>query len=69
LHFLEQSGVLDGPARELVVERALALESEELDVDQLKWIVLMVLFNQPGHEGAFAWLEDFVMDDALRYLH
>ncbi|MGR8920725.1 MAG: DUF494 family protein [Gammaproteobacteria bacterium] len=69
LHFLEQSGVLDSASREVVVERVLALESEEIDIGQLKWIILMVLFNQPGQEQAFVWMEDLVMDDLYGNLH
>jgi Smg protein len=62
LIFLEQVGVLDGLSRELVIDRVMALEDEEMDLDQLKWVVLMVLFNQPGRESAYAWMEDLVID-------
>ena len=64
LLFLEQVGVLDGLARELVIDRVMALEDEEMDLNQLKWVVLMVLFNQPGRESAYAWMEDLVIDHA-----
>ena len=57
LMFLEQHGVLDADQRELVLDRALALDQDELDLDDLKWVVLMVLFNQPGSEAAYAWME------------
>ena len=69
LLFLEQSGVLDHATRELVIDRVMALESEEIDLDQLKWVVLMVLFNQPGSEAAFAWMEDLVFEEAAGNLH
>jgi Smg protein len=69
LYFLEQVGVLDATNRELVIDRVLALEADEVDIGQLKWIVLMVLFNQPGHEQAFIWMEDLVMDDLYGSLH
>ncbi len=32
--------------------------SDELDTEQLKWVVLMVLSSQPDQEHAFARLED-----------
>lgn len=64
LLFLEQVRVLDGTTRELVIDRVLALDGEEIDLEQLKWVVLMVLFNQPGKEAMFAWMEDFVLDKA-----
>jgi Smg protein len=69
LLFLEQSGVLDAYDREVVIDRAMALEAEEIDLQQLKWVVLMVLLNQPGKEAAFTWMEDIVMDDTHSGLH
>ena len=64
LLFLEQVRVLDSTTRELVIDRVMALEGEDIDLEQLKWVVLMVLFNQPGKEAVFAWMEDFVLDKA-----
>jgi Smg protein len=69
LLFLEQVGVLDQGNRELVIDRVMALETEEIDLEQLKWVVLMVLFNQPGQEAAFAWVEDLVYDETAGTLH
>lgn len=65
LMFLEQVGVLDPATRELVVDRVMALDSDDTDLDQIKWTVLMVLFNQPGREAAFVWMEDMVMNGGL----
>ncbi|MCH8262429.1 MAG: DUF494 domain-containing protein [Proteobacteria bacterium] len=69
LLFLEQAGVLDLQDRELVIDRVMALESEDIDLQQLKWVVLMVLFNQPGKEAVITWMEDIVMDDLNASLH
>lgn len=62
LTFLEQAGILDPRDRELVIDRVMALESDEIDLYQLKWVVLMVLLNQPGKEEAFSWMEGMVME-------
>lgn len=43
---LEQSGILDPQGREHVIERALAASGDALSVEQLKLIVLMVLWNR-----------------------
>jgi Smg protein len=48
--------------REIVIDRLLALEAEELDLEQVKWVVLMVLSSQPGQELAYARMEDLVFD-------
>ena len=45
------------------------VEGEDIDLEQLKWVVLMVLFNQPGKEAVFAWMEDIVLDKASGRLH
>jgi Smg protein len=43
---LEHSGILNPQTRELVIERSLAASGEVLSLEQLKLIVLMVLWNQ-----------------------
>ncbi|OGT75156.1 MAG: hypothetical protein A3I78_09335 [Gammaproteobacteria bacterium RIFCSPLOWO2_02_FULL_56_15] len=67
--FLEHSGVLDAVNREVVIDRLMALESNDISLQQLKWVVLMVLLNQPGKEAAFTWMEDIVLDDVNTLLH
>lgn len=69
LLFLEQIGILNSLSRELIIERAMALETDDFDIGQLKWVVLMVLFNQPGEEAAYAWIEDLVFDSLSEHLH
>lgn len=70
LLYLEQMGILTPEARERVIDRAMALETDDFDIGQLKWVVLMVLFNQPGAEAAYAWMEDLVFDSVPGgYLH
>jgi Smg protein len=43
---LEHSGILTPQTRELVLERSLAASGQTLTLEQLKLIVLMVLWNQ-----------------------
>jgi Smg protein len=63
LLYLERHGILSPLQREVVLDRLLALDSEELDTEQIKWVVLMVLSSQPGQEQAFARMEDLVADN------
>lgn len=57
---LERGGVLSAAQREIVIDRLLALESGELGIEHVKWVVLMVLSSQPVSEAegsqAAAWL-------------
>jgi len=52
-----------------VIDRVMALETETIDLQQLKWVVLMVLFNRPGKEAAFAWMEEIIMDEVSAVVH
>jgi Smg protein len=67
--YLEQIGILTPAQREILVDRLLALESEDIDVEQIKWVVLMVLFSQPGQEHAYARMEDLVFEEGAGSIH
>ncbi len=69
LLYLESIGILDHASRELVIDRAMALENEDITLEQIKWVTLLVLFNQPGREAAFAWMHDLVYDMPSGSLH
>ncbi len=69
LHYLEQAGILNGCSRELVIDRVFALETDDIDLEQLKWIILMVLLNQSDKNEEFLWMEDLVMDGVYGNLH
>lgn len=69
LLYLEQIGILNQQNRELVIDRIMALDSDEIDIDQVKWIILMVLFNQPGQEQAYARMEDLVFEEGVGAVH
>jgi Smg protein len=69
LTLLDRHGVLSAEQRELVIDRTLALDVDEADIEQLKWVVLLVLSSQPGQELAFARFEDLVSGGRARARH
>ncbi len=69
LMYLENVRILSGNQRELVIDRLMALDADEIDIEQVKWVVLMVLFSQPGQESAYAQMEDLVFEDRSDALH
>jgi Smg protein len=69
LLYLENVRILSGTERELVIDRLMALEADEIDIEQVKWVVLMVLFSQPGQESAYAQMEDLVFEERYDALH
>ncbi|MDH5256633.1 MAG: DUF494 domain-containing protein [Gammaproteobacteria bacterium] len=67
--FMDNIGAFDHHMREIIIDRVMALEAPEIDLEQLKWVILLVLFNQPGHEAAFEWIEDVVFDEISNSIH
>ncbi|MCU7959777.1 MAG: DUF494 domain-containing protein [gamma proteobacterium symbiont of Bathyaustriella thionipta] len=66
---LQQNGILDDACREMVIERALALSPESLLADDLKWIILLVLMNQPDNDEAFNRMQDMVYRVNTQSIH
>ena len=66
---LEQQGILNPLTRELVINQALQLEPEGIDISLLKWVTLLVLFNQPDEKHALACMELLVLDDTIGGVH
>lgn len=62
-------GVLDQFSREMVIDRVMALDSADLNLDHIKWVVLMVLSNQPGFAEIADWAETVVSDDLAPMIH
>lgn len=69
LIYLEQLGVLDAVQRELVIERLLALDNDEVDTEEVQWVVLLSLFRRPGQEAAFAQMEDLLYAEMAEFAH
>jgi Smg protein len=68
LTFLESSGILNPTQREWVIERALAVDEEELSLDQVKWIILFVLWER-NEAQQFFFIEDLLFSDGDSTLH
>lgn len=68
LAFLDGAHVLTPTLRELIIERAMAVRDSAVDLDQLKIIVLMVLWTQRGNVDVLI-LEELLPDRNPRVLH
>ncbi|WP_194091262.1 DUF494 family protein [Vibrio hibernica] len=67
--FLEQVKVLTTETREMVIDRVMGLETQEFTLDDLKWVILMVLFNVPGNESAYTQMEELLYASEQGVLH
>ena len=66
---LEQMGILTPVSRELVIDRLMALEADEINIEQLRWVCLIVLYNLSGSDVPYNWLEDVIMDLSSSHIH
>lgn len=62
-------GVLDQFLREMVVDRVMALDSIDVNIDHIKWVILMVLSNQPDFSEIAEWAEVVVSEDLVPVIH
>lgn len=66
--FLESAGVLPPPMREMVIDRAMAVDHGPIDLDDLKVIVLMVFWSL-GEEPDALVLDELFVAPEERVLH
>jgi len=66
--FLESAGVLPAPMREMVIDRATAVGSGPIDLDDLKIIVLMVFWSL-GEEPDALILDELFVAPEDRLIH
>ena len=66
---LERARVLTTQQREIVIERMLALDADDPDTEQLRWVVLMVLSSQPGYESAVERLGGLMLEAPFNAPH
>ncbi len=69
IEYLEQINILSFRQRELLIDRLLALNTHDINIDQIKWIVLMILFSQPNQEKAYSRMEDLIFETNEGMLH
>lgn len=68
LLFLEQASVLNPAQRELVIDRAMALQQPEVTLDEIKWIVLIALWSQ-GKARDYLFIEDVIFNEHRPTMH
>ncbi|WP_372761323.1 DUF494 family protein [Pseudoalteromonas sp.] len=67
--FIERIGVINSVTREMVLDRLAALDKPFITLEDLKWVVLMVLFNVPGSEKACEQMEELIFEQPGDVLH
>jgi len=66
---LENCGVLDATSREMVINQLMDLGLDGIELDHLKWVILMVLSNYTDGEGVTELTESLVLDGLHTCIH
>lgn len=66
---LEHMGILNSATRELVILQVMQLDQKEISLNQIKWVTLMVLFNQSDQRNAVNALSCMVLNDHIETIH
>ena len=71
LAILQTSDLIDTVTYELILDRLVALEcgADELNMEQVRWVVLMVAFNRVSAVNQFVALEHLIFSDLDADLH
>ena len=70
--YLEYVGVLNAQNRELVIDRLMALADDEAataELEQVKWVVMMVLSQDTDQDMAYARMEAIMHAEAPGAAH
>ena len=68
---LEQVDIVNEIARELIIDRCIALETDNFILDHFKWVILLVLFNLDDSSLWMKniWVEDLIQKPAPHAVH
>jgi Smg protein len=61
IQHLENLGILNAIQREWVIDRLMAVTHEDINIEEVKWVVLIVLFSQPDAAAEYSRMEDLVL--------
>ena len=69
LSFLERKNLIDAILREIIINRAMTLDEPHVGLIELKWIILMILYNHPDINEKLHFLEDIILLDQDNIKH
>ncbi|QKQ24539.1 DUF494 domain-containing protein [Candidatus Ruthia endofausta] len=68
LLFMENIGQLNANQREMIIDQIMSLGDVSVSLEDLKWVVMMVLGNSVDGETSAQWLESIVFLDDNRII-
>ena len=66
--FLQQASVINDVERDLILDRAMALKQEHINIEEMRWITMIALWNV-GREKDYLFVEDALFNPRGLTLH
>ena len=66
--FLRQANVINDVERDLIIDRAMALKQEQVNIEEMRWITMIALWNE-GREKDYLFVEDALFNPRGLTLH
>ena len=66
LLFMENMGQINAVQREIIIDQVMSLDEAAISLEDLKWVVMMVLGNSEDEDMSPQWLESIVFLDDNR---
>ena len=66
--FLHQANVINDAERDLIIDRAMALKQEQVNIEEMRWITMIALWNE-GREKDYLFVEDALFNPRGLTLH
>jgi Smg protein len=63
LQSLETMGLVDATVREIIIDRAMAIEADNLSLQQFKRIIGLVILNKAPQDEMLPWIEELMNDE------
>ena len=60
---MENMGQIDANQREMIIDQIMSLGDSTISLDDLKWVVMMILGNSNDEEISPQWLESIMFLD------
>jgi Smg protein len=67
--YLQKLGILNPATRELAISQIMQLDCKKVTLGQIRWVILMILFNQPEQRDALLCMEHLVLNDNKETMH
>lgn len=66
--FLQQAKVINDVERDLIIDRAMALMQEHIQIEEMRWITMIALWNA-GREKDYLFVEDAIFNPRGLTIH